>query len=159
MESKKCSSKEHSDINAINFCQKCEIFMCHKCDIFHSNLFSRHQTYNINEDIKNIFSGMCKENNHNIKLDLFCKNHNILCCAACIANIKDKRYGKHKDCEICTIENIKDEKMSQLKNNINSLEELSKKLEESINELKQLFSKINEDKEELKKIFKIFLLE
>ena len=154
---KKCSSKEHLDINAIIYCQKCEIYMCNKCEKMHSSLLPIHQTFNLKDDIKSIFTGICKKNNHINKLEYFCKTHNILCCAQCITNIKDEENGEHKDCSICRIEKIKDEKKNKLKDNINCLEELSKKLEESINELKKLFIKINEDKEELKlKIQNIF---
>ena len=90
-------------------------------------------------------------------MNFFCKNHNILCCAACICKIKYNELGNHKDCDICLIQDIKEEKINQLKENIKSLEELSKTLEESINSLKNIFEKINENKEELKlKIQKIF---
>ena len=131
--------------------------MCNKCEKMHSSLFPMHQTFNIKDDIKNIVTGICKENNHKNELEYFCKTHNILCCVQCIASIKEKGNGEHKDCTICTIEKIQDEKKNKLKENINCLEELSKKLEESINELKKLFIKINEDKEELKlKIQNIF---
>ena len=147
---KKCSSKEHLDANALSYCQKCELYMCNKCEKMHLSLFPIHQTFNVEDDIKNIFTGICKENNHSCKLEYFCKTHNILCCAHCITNIKDEENGEHKDCSICRIEKIKDEKKNKLKENINCLEELSKKLEDSINELKKLFIKINEDKEELK---------
>ncbi len=157
MEIKKCSSKEHLDTNAICYCQKCQLYMCNKCEKMHSSLFPMHQAFDIKDDIKNIFTGICKENNHTNKLEYFCKTHNILCCVQCIASIKDEENGEHKDCSICRIEKIKDEKKNKLKENINCLEELSKKLEESINELKKLFIKINEDKEELKlKIQNIF---
>ena len=132
MEIKKCSSKEHLDVNALSYCQKCKIYMCNKCGKIHSNLYPKHQTFNIKDDIKNIFTGICKENNHSCKLEYFCKTHNILCCAQCITNIKDEENGEHKDCSICRIEKIKDEKKNKLKDNINCLEELSKKLEESI---------------------------
>ena len=131
--------------------------MCNKCEKMHSSLFPMHQAFDIKDDIKNIFTGICKEKNHKNELEYFCKTHNILCCAQCITNIKDEENGEHKDCSICRIEKIKDEKKNKLKDNINCLEELSKKLEESINELKKLFIKINEDKEELKlKIQNIF---
>ena len=48
----------------------------------------------------------------------FCKNHNTLCCAACISKIQSKGNGKHKNCDVCNIEEIKDEKKNTLKNNI-----------------------------------------
>ena len=155
---KKCSSREHLEINAINYCPKCEIYMCNKCEKIHSNLCPNHQSYNIEQNIKDIYTGFCKEERHSqFPLDYFCKTHNTLCCAACIAKIKEKGNGQHKDCEICIIENIKNEKKNKLKENIKNIEELSNNLIQSINELKIIYEKINESKEELKSnIQKIF---
>ena len=155
---KKCSSKEHLEVNAINYCSKCEIYMCNKCEKIHSNLFPNHQSFNINQDLKDIFTGFCKEERHHqFPLEFFCKNHNSLCCAACIAKLNEKGNGQHKDCNVCIIENIKDEKKNKLKENIKNLEELSNNLIQAINELKIIYEKINESKEELKtNIQKIF---
>ena len=58
-------------------------------------------------------------------LSFFCKTHNILCCSYCITKIKTKEIGKHRDCEICLIEDIKEEKIKKLKENIKHLEEYS----------------------------------
>ena len=63
---------------------------------------------------------------------------------ACIAKIKGEGNGQHKDCEICFIKAIKDEKKSKLKENIKILEELSNKLEESINEIRKISDRIND---------------
>ena len=81
---KKCSSKEHGEIDAINYCVECKVYMCKNCINFHSKLLQNHHIYGINEEMKDIFTGFCKEENHDIKLEFYCKNHNILCCAACI---------------------------------------------------------------------------
>ena len=90
-------------------------------------------------------------------MDFFCKTHNILCCSSCICKIKNDTYGKHRDCNICLLKDILEEKKKNLKDNINLLENLSKDLDKSIKELKIAFDKINENKEELKlKIQKIF---
>ncbi len=64
-----------------------------------------------------------------LKLEFFCKSHNKLCCLACISKIKIKNYGMHKDCNICPIEKIKDEKRNKLKENIKILEDLSNNIE------------------------------
>ena len=155
--SKKCSSKDHNEIDAINYCVKCKVYMCKNCTNFHSKLLSNHNVYNINEEMKEIFTGFCNEENHDIKLEFYCKTHNILCCAACICKMKEKGYGIHADCEICIIENIKEEKKKKLENNIKTLEELSKNIDNSIKELKNIFDKVNKEKEEIKiKIQKIF---
>ena len=55
---------------------------------------------------------------HNIELEYFCKTHNQLCCAACITKIEGGGNGQHTNCDICFIKEIKDEKKSKLKNNI-----------------------------------------
>ena len=87
---------------------------------------------------------------HSLKLDYFCINHNQLCCPACIAKIKYKGFGKHKDCNVCSIKKIKKKKKKILEENIKNLEELSNKIEQTINELKNMLEKINNNKEELK---------
>ena len=154
---KKCSLKKHSEIDAINFCKECRIYLCNKCKNLHSELFELHHLYNLDKDINEIFTGLCKEKRHDIELIYFCKKHNQLCCLGCISRIKDEIYGQHKDCDVCLIKDIKDIKKNKLKENIKCLEDLSNKLEQSINELKILFDKINENKENLKlKIQKIF---
>ena len=86
--SEKCSSKKHEEINAICYCQECKIYMCNKCENFHSELFQNHHQYKLEKDMNVIFTGFCKEKDHFDKLEFFCKNHNILCCAACISKIK-----------------------------------------------------------------------
>ena len=71
--------------------------------------------------------------------------------------IRNKENGIHKDCNVSTIEEIKNEKVNKLNENIKNLEILSKNLEESLNKLKNIFEKINENKEDIKnKIQKIF---
>ena len=153
----KCTSKEHEKIDAINFCQECKIYMCNKCEGYHSILFKNHHNYSINSDIKEIFTGFCKENGHSEKLKYFCKDHNILCCSSCLCKIKNKGDGQHSDCNVCIIEDIKEEKKSKLKENIITLENLSNTFNQSINELKIIFEKININKEKLKqKIQKVF---
>ena len=154
----KCSLKEHNELVAISYCQKCGIYMCNKCEKYHSSLFPEHKSYNLDKDISNIFSGFCKvEKHHQNELKFFCKNHNILCCGFCIAKIKREEYGQHSDCEVCNIEDIMDEKRNNLKNNIKILEELSNSFKSSINKLKILFEEISKNKEEIKlNIQKIF---
>ena len=157
MEIKKCSLDQHKAIEAITYCQQCDIYMCHKCDKNHSELCQKHIPYSLNRDNKTMFTGFCKYENHSVKLEYFCKNHNQLCCAACITKIKGNGKGQHTDCDICYIEDIKEEKINKLKENLESLIELSSKIENSINELKKFFNLINDDKEKIKiKIQKLF---
>ena len=153
----KCSSKEHEKVDAISYCQQCNVYMCNKCDNFHKNLFQIHISYNINNNVNEIFTGYCKEKGHNNKIEYFCKVHNQLCCDACIIKIKVEGKGQHKDCDICLLKEIKNSKKIKLKENINYLKELLNNIEEKIKQLKVNVDKINEEKEELKlKIQKIF---
>ena len=148
---KKCSLLEHKEIDAIIYCKECGIQMCNRCNNHHSSLFKSHNTYKLDkENIKDIFTGFCKEENHLEKLEFFCKNHNKLCCASCLCKIKQKNKGQHSDCNVCTIEEIKVEKKNNLNDNIKYLDNLSKNIDETINNLKNIFEKINEDKEKLK---------
>ena len=70
---KKCSLKDHEKIDANTYYQDCKIYMCNKCLNLHSGLFKNHNIYNLDENIDEIFFGLCQENNHFIKLDIFVK--------------------------------------------------------------------------------------
>ena len=66
---KKCSFIEHKEIDAINYCAECKRYMSNKCINYHNNGFLKnHLLYNIDKDLEDIFTGFCKEENHNIKL-------------------------------------------------------------------------------------------
>ena len=153
----KCSLSKHKENVAISFCQECKLNLCNKCEKHHSELFENHHQCKLDKDFSEIFTGLCKEQNHFNKLEFFCEDHNKLCCASCVTKIKYKIYGQHADCKIFLIENIKEEKQNKLNQNIKILEELSKSFDESYNKLKIIFEKINQNKEDLKlKIQKIF---
>ena len=154
----KCSSKIHQNDKATSYCQDCRIYMCEKCQKMHLEYYTHNQiNINENENQKDIFTGICKEENHINYLDFYCKTHNKLCCLACISKINKKGYGQHKDCEICIIEDIKEEKRLKFKENIKEFENLSNTVNVSINQLKKTFEEINNKKEEMKlKIQKIF---
>ena len=107
---KKCSQEEHLDNVAVSYCQECNLYMCNKCESHHLVLFKNHIKYNLNKDIKEIFTGFCLEKNHNKELKYYCKGHNKLCCVACISKIKDNENGQHKDCDVFSINEIKEEK-------------------------------------------------
>ena len=152
----KCSSKIHQDINANSYCQECRLYMCEKCQNMHQELYNHNQLI-INEKQNEFFTGICSEKNHINYLDFFCKTHNKLCCLACVSNINKVEYGQHKDCDICIIEDIKEEKKAKFKENIKEFENLSNSVTQSINRLKKTFDEINEKKEEMKiQIQKIF---
>ena len=145
----KCFTEEHKEIDAISYCPECRIYMCNKCENIHSSFFKNHKIYKLTNE-EEIFTGFCKEKNHSIKLEYFCKNHNQLCCGLCIAKLDQKGEGQHKDCDICYIEEIKDEKENKLKENIKYLEDLQNKFNETIKSLKIIFENIEKDKENLK---------
>ena len=144
----KCSFKEHKEIDAISFCPECRIYMCNKCQNYHEALFNHHP-YNLNKE-EEIFTGFCKEKNHPNRLEYCCKEHNKLCCAACIAKLNIKGDGQHKDCDVCDIESIKDEKKNRLKENIKSLEDLSNSFNNIFKEMKEIFENEEKNKEDLK---------
>ena len=155
----KCSSLNHKVIDALLYCGECKIYMCNKCDKFHSEMFQGHNPIKLEKgnNIKESFTGFCKEKSHKDELQYFCKKHNILCCAKCITKLKGKENGQHSDCDLCFIEDIENEKRNKLKENIKCLEDISINLNQKIKELKQIYDKINESKEELKiNIQKIF---
>ena len=151
---KKCSSIEHNEIEAVCYCPECKIYMCNKCDNFHSTLFKHHHSYKLDKDVEEIFTGFCKEKNHNDELKYFCKSHNKLCCGACTIKLKEEGDGQHSDCNICLIKDIKEEKKNKLEENIKILEDLSKKIEKTINDLKIILEKQMQNKEELKQNIK-----
>ena len=69
---KKCSLKEHRDVEAISYCQKCEIYICNQCEKNHLSLFPEHKTIILDKDME-IFTGLCKLENHQNELDYYCK--------------------------------------------------------------------------------------
>ena len=156
MNKKKCSLNKHSNLNAICFCQNCNKYFCNKCKNLHFELFDNHVIFELKEN--EIFTNICPQKNH-FKLEFFCKNHNILCCLACISKIKTENYGDHKDCDICLIKDIKEYKMKVLKdNNIylkNFLENYEVQM--SLEKIKKLSEEIIAKKDNLiTKIQKIF---
>ena len=151
MDKKKCFFEEHKEVNAIFYCQNCNLFMCNKCEEnFHSKYFKSHQSYKIDKDNQDIFTGYCQENNHLETLNFFCKNHNKLCCSSCICKIKNEIYGQHTDCDVCYINDIKEEKKTNLRENIKQLQDLSNNMNESFDKIKKLYEIINKKKEDLK---------
>ena len=97
-----------------------------------------------------IFTGFCKEKNHCNRLEYFCKTHNQLCCVACLCKLNEKGEGQHKDCDVCYIEKIKEEKKNKLKENIKYLDDLQNEFNENIKALKEIFQNIEKAKEKLK---------
>jgi len=81
METKKCSSKNHGEINAISFCPKCFIYLCNKCENIHTDLLQNHISYHLNIKENELFTDICKEKNHNSFLQFFLQNsQSIMLC-------------------------------------------------------------------------------
>ena len=110
MQKQKCSFEDHKNIDAIKYCPQCNIYLCNKCENLHSGLCKNHHIFPLEKDIDELFTGYCKEKNHPNILNYFCKDHNDLCCANCVAKIKTRENGKHFDCNVCDINDICDEK-------------------------------------------------
>ena len=157
VQNKKCSFKDHKNIDAIKYCQECNKYICNKCEKFHSGFFENHNTLPLDKEIDEFFTGNCKEKDHHQKLSYFCKDHNVLCCTSCIAKIKTQGYGTHFDCNVCDINDISEEKKNNLSGNIKSLEKLSDLFQALLNDLKKAIQEIDDRKEEVKKdILQIF---
>ena len=154
---KKCSNKKHAEIDAISYCQECKKYFCNKCQNHHVEILEDHKIINLNR-VNEAFIDLCKEKNHPNKLEYFCKEHNSLCCVACTSKIKNVWYGQHFDCDVYSLQNIKDEKKNKLKENINLLEQLNAQMDKSFAEIKKISEEIIKNKEELKKEYKIYLL-
>ena len=149
---KKCHYIGHLEIDAITYCNECKIYMCKECNNIHSKRSPEHKTFNVNKDnLINSFI-LCNENNHGMQLKYFCKDHNQLCCEAC------KENGKHKVCDICSINKIKFAKKKIFENNIDMLEKTLKDIPQKNIKLKNVFEDIKKNKNELKlEINNIFL--
>ena len=114
----KCSTKGHQEINAIKYCPECRKYFCNKCTDNHSKILEEHKIIDLNKDDKeDIFTNFCSIKNHKNEVEYFCKDHNELICALCITKINTRGYGQHKDCNICDINDIINEK----KNNLNNI--------------------------------------
>ena len=144
----KCSSSKHSEINAVSYCPECNKYLCDKCLNYHAET-EDHEVIDLNQK-NEIFIDKCKIENHNDKLEFYCKEHNTLCCTACITKIKAEGYGQHHDCDIYHIKKIKDEKRNKLKENINNLEELNKQIDQSVNKYKEIYEQVNNNIDALK---------
>ena len=155
--SKKCSHKKHSEKEAVTFCKECKKYWCNKCTNDHPDYFEDHHLLDLKKENQDLFTGLCSLENHNQELKYYCKNHNQLCCAACISKIKGNGDGQHSECDVCHIKDIHDEKKSTLENNIKILEDYSKSIDSSLNDLKNIFKTMIKDKDELKKkIYQLF---
>ena len=129
IQNEKCSSSKQEEIKAVSYCPECKQYLWNKCLNFHSEMLKEHKIIKLNEK-NEIFIDKCKEENHNDKLEFYCKDHNVLCCVSCISKIKKEGYGQHSDCNVAHIIKIENEKIDKLKENIIVLEELYKNIDQ-----------------------------
>ena len=54
--------------------------MCLKWETIYSSLCIKHNVFKLGKDLKDIFTGYYKIENHNNKLQYFCRDNNQLCC-------------------------------------------------------------------------------
>ena len=146
---KMCSFKDHKEIESVCYCQECKIYMCNNCTEYHKGLFEGHNLINNNEK-KEIVDEYCQHENHFQKLGYFCRNHNELCCAACIAKIKNNGDGEHSDCDICILKEIKTEKKSILEENMKYIAEITSNIDKSLEEIKELIEFVTNKKDVLR---------
>ena len=98
-----------------------------------------------------IFTRFCKiKNHHQVELTYLYKDHNELCCICCINKIKTKDFGQHNNCNVCTIEEIINEKKKHLNKNIKTLENYYNILEKLIIHLKSSIDNASIKREVLK---------
>ena len=55
------------------------------------------------------------------------------CSVGCISKLNEKEYDHYKDCDVYSIENIREEKKKTLNENVKYLQDLSNNLEYTIN--------------------------
>ena len=44
---RKCSNKKHSELNAVNYCKICNLYLCNKCSNNHLEYLDSHPIYNL----------------------------------------------------------------------------------------------------------------
>ena len=145
---KKCSFSEHENIDAIDYCNECDIYICEKCKDYHNELIQmNHNKKLINKENNEEDIEICYEHNHQEKYEYYCKTHNKLCCRACITKIKGLGNGQHSQCNISFIKDIINEKNNLLKNNIIYLQNNISSFDDLYNKLKTSYEEILEKKE------------
>ena len=145
LDSIKCKNCEEINISKIFYCIKCYGFYCEK------ELHSLKEGHDILIPINNIDT-CCFEKNHNKNnIMYYCKDDNKNICFFCVNN-------EHKKHKIEEFEFIENEKIREIKNNINKAKEnlylfLNKinsfivKLEEFIKEIRNKYNKYKENNE------------
>ena len=56
----KCSLKEHNELDANCYCQKCDIYICNKCEKYHSYIFPNHNLITLDKEIKEYLQDFVK---------------------------------------------------------------------------------------------------
>ena len=147
----KCTLENHSDKEAISYCNCCSLYMCKKCETHHSELFKNHNPISLKKNSSVQFYQICKEKHQsNQQLLYYCNTHKILCCPLCISKVKTKNDGKHADCEIYLLDEFKAQKEKEFIDKINILEKNIVIFSNILKEMENIYEKINEKKENIK---------
>ena len=117
-----------------------------------TNLVENNQNINYlnNKESNETNYDICYEQNHQQKLEYFCRTHNKLCCRACVTKIKGLGNGQHSECDICFVKDITDERKNILEQNIIYLKNNRTSFDSLINKLKQAYKEISDKKEKSK---------
>ena len=145
----KCYYNEHSEQNAINYCFRCKKFLCETCSTDHYSVNPNHNLFSVDKDLNLYFTGFCTEANHPNKLEYYCNTHNHLICAACLCKLNEKGDGQHTGCNACYIDDIKEEKKSELIDNIKILKKFSLNMKKMIKDIINIIERINPIKENI----------
>ena len=124
-----------------------------------TNLVENNQNINYlnNKESNETNYDICYEQNHQQKLEYFCRTHNKLCCRACATKIKGLGNGQHYDCNICFVKDIKEESKNKLKQNLIYLENNISLFDSIVDSLRRAYEEISGKKEKLKiRIQKLF---
>ena len=63
MQDKNYKCSKHKDTDAIRCCGECNAFYCNKCEKHHSEILKNHQTFQIDKDSDELFTGFCQKKN------------------------------------------------------------------------------------------------
>ena len=88
VQNQNCSFEDHKNIDAIKYCQECNIYICNKCEKIHSGFFKNHHSLSLDKDRKEFFTGYCKEKNHQNKTNLVTFAKTIILFAVLVVLLK-----------------------------------------------------------------------
>ena len=137
----KCNYRENHEADSILYCFQCSRYLCKECLIIHNMTAIGIKHTTIKQKISNQY--YCpKEGHEEYILDRYCTKCNIYLCSKCKCS--------HKDSDINNLDNNKDEKIQEIKENIKKCEDIIKEEE---NRCKEFISDMKKKIEEIDKAF------